>query len=52
MGRKRSLLKAELGEQGALGPAAEQGLCGHVEVYLGDRDKCWHLLGCPADAVQ
>lgn len=37
---------------GSPGPAAEQGLCGHVEVYLGDRDKCWHLLGCPADAVQ
>lgn len=37
---------------GSPGPAAEQGLCGHVEVYLGDRDKCWHLLGCTADAVQ
>lgn len=48
MGRKRSLLKPVLGEQGALGSAAEQGLRGHVEVYLGDRDKCCHLPGCTA----
>lgn len=52
MGRKRSLLKAVPGEKGALAPAGEQGLRGHVEVYSGDRDRCCHLTGCTADAVQ
>lgn len=46
--REKEPLKALLGEKGALGSAAEQRLRGHVEVYSGDRDKCWSPHGCSA----